>query len=481
MAIDSTLSLLDQPMVFVDVETDGMNYVRGHVIEVAAIRVENGRITEEFRSLINPGIDIPYFITNLTGITTHDVQGAPTFHEVADELYEVMEGALFVAHNVRFDYSFLKQEFRRVGIDFAPKQLCTVRLSRALYPEQRSHKLAALIERHGFVFSDRHRAYDDAHVLWQFLQHARDNFDEATLLEAFQKQLRHPSLPKHINREVIDALPEAHGVYFFDDEFGSPVYIGKSVNIKRRVMSHFTRDSEEYKEFKMAQSVHGIRFQATGGELEALLLESHLIKTLQPLYNRKLRRVTKLTVAVSSVDERGYVTVGLETLADPDDAQRGDILATYPRRGMAKESLLRTVKTYDLCPKLCGLEKSKGACFSYQLGKCRGACVGAESAEDYNRRVALAFEHKKIEVWPYDSPVIVQEQSYDGEVYKGFVVDEWRIVGYIEQDEFGQTTFSAQSQPFDLDSYKILRAFMNDHAKRLTISSISRQHLDDLS
>lgn len=475
-----SIQALDQPMVFVDVETDGMNYVHGHVIEVAAIRVENGQITQEFKSLINPGTEIPYFITNLTGITTSDVQTAPTFHEVADELYAVMEGALFVAHNVRFDYSFLKQEFRRVGIDFAPKQLCTVRLSRALYPEQKSHKLSALIERHGFVFSDRHRAYDDAHVLWQFLQHVQQAFEYEVIAEALQRQLRHPSLPKYISRDVIDGLPETHGVYFFDDESGQPVYIGKSVNIKRRVMSHFTRDTAEYKEFKMAQNVHGIRFQQTGGELEALLLESHLIKTLQPLYNRKLRRVSKLIVAKGTQDEQGYVHVDLQSLDISEESLDDSILATYTRRGMAKESLLRTVKTFDLCPKLCGLEKSKGACFSYQLGKCRGACVGKESADDYNHRVAQAFQHKKIEAWPYDSPVIVQEKIFHpDQVTKGFVVDDWRIVGHIQQQPDLDPVFVRNELPFDLDAYKILRAFMTNKA-RVQISPVAVDYLAEL-
>ncbi len=268
-------TLFDEPYVCVDIETDGMNYTHGHVIEVAAIRVENGEIVKEFTTLIDPGVSIPYFITNLTGITTNDVQGAPSFADIADELYDIMEGATFVAHNVRFDYSFLKQAFRRVGTDFDPKQLCTVKLSRALYPEQKSHKLASVIARHGLAYSARHRAYDDAHVLWQFITLAQQQFSHEVIHQAISNQIKRPSLPKHLNTEMISNLPTGPGVYIFDDERGMPLYIGKSVNIKRRVMSHFTRDSEEYREFKIAQSVHAVRYESTGGELEALLREAH--------------------------------------------------------------------------------------------------------------------------------------------------------------------------------------------------------------
>jgi DNA polymerase-3 subunit epsilon len=129
------MSILEGPLVFVDIETNGLSHSRGRVIEVAAIRVENGLEVGRFNSVIDPQADIPYFISQLTGISRQDVATAPTFRDIGDELAEVMDGALFVAHNVRFDYSFLKHEFKRLNQKFTPKQLCTVRLSRALYPD----------------------------------------------------------------------------------------------------------------------------------------------------------------------------------------------------------------------------------------------------------------------------------------------------------------------------------------------------------
>ena len=470
-------TLLDEPYVCVDIETDGMNYTHGHVIEVAAIRVERGQITREFTTLVNPGVSIPYFITNLTGITTHDVQDAPAFGDIADTLLDILDGATFVAHNVRFDYSFLKQEFRRVGIDFEPKQLCTVKLSRKLFPLETSHKLSSLISRHGFSYNLRHRAYDDAHVLWQFLTMAQEQFSHEVLHEAISYQIKRPSLPKHIDTEIINNLPTGHGVYMFDDEKGMPLYIGKSVNIRRRVLSHFTRDSEEYREFKISQSVHAIRFESTGGELEALLLEAHLIKTEQPLYNRRLRRVRTLTALRQQINVDGYITIVTDQLATVTPNQFSTILALYDKRGAAKTSLLTIIKTFDLCPKLCGIEKSKGACFSYQLGRCKGACIGKEPVESYNRRLLLAFEHKRIQSWPYAGPVIVQETSVNAGVRNGFIVDQWSVIGKITQEEDFEPVITEYEAIFDYDSYKILRSFMT---QRPSTVSITPYVIDDI-
>lgn len=188
---------LHEPLVFVDIETNALSPASGRIIEIAAIRVENGEVVQELNKLIDPGTELSHFTTQLTGITDADLRGAPAFSEIAEELHKVLDGAVFVAHNVNFDYSFIKQEFVRTGRDFDPSKLCTVRLSRALYPEHKSHKLANLIERHGFTYTARHRAYDDAHILWQFLQHVESAFEQDVLAQAISKQLkRTPFAPK---------------------------------------------------------------------------------------------------------------------------------------------------------------------------------------------------------------------------------------------------------------------------------------------
>jgi DNA polymerase-3 subunit epsilon len=468
--ISKVNSLLKGPLVLVDIETDGMNPSRGHILEVAVIRVEDGVIVDEFQSLINPGGEVPPYITRLTGITTAHIANAPQFVDVSDRLLEIMSGALFVAHNVRFDYSFLKQEFQTIGVDFAPRQLCTVKLSRRLYPEQKSHKLASLIERHNFTYSARHRAYDDALVLWQFLQHVSTVFDQAELEIAIKLQFRHPSVPKHLDRQLIASLPAGPGVYIFHDETGAPLYVGKSINIRQRVMSHFTKDTTEYREFKITQMIHDVTYESTGGELEALLRESQLIKQLQPLYNRRLRRVHKLVSVIRQIGEDGYVHLAQETLDVVSPDQFDIIMALYDKRSTAKSSLLTAIQTFDLCPKLCGLEKSKGACFSYHLNKCRGACIGKESPTAYNRRLELAFDHKRIKEWPYDGPIIVSEPTVAEQTnYNGFIVDQWCIVGTVRQDQDYEPDVKRYQGSFDNDAYKILKSFLTSRSSKLKI------------
>lgn len=475
------VSLAESPLVFVDIETNGLNHIRGRVIEVAAIRVEGGRITRVFNQLINPGSELPYYITKLTGITTHDLKGAQTFHQIARELHDILSGAIFVAHNVRFDYSFLKQEFKRAGLTFLPKQLCTVKLSRTLYPEQKSHKLQSLIERHGFAYEKRHRAYDDAHILWQFIQHVHQNFSEDIVRTAIAKQIRQPAIPKGIAPELVKDLPESPGVYIFEDEFSNPLYIGKSINIKKRVLSHFGRDHEENKEFKIAQAIKNISTVTTGGELEALLLESQLVKKLQPVYNRKLRRVQKLLLAKQTYTPEGYIAVAMEEARQLETADIGNTLAVYTMRSKARNSLNDLQKLYDLCPKLLGLEKAKGACFLHQLHKCRGACAGKESPEEYNKRLLLAFERQRIQQWPYKSPVLLQEKTAEGgQPTSGVIIDQWCVVAEVHQDEYCEPEIKTRSKTFDLDTYKILQSFMETKAQKLSIRPVSAEDFSTL-
>jgi len=223
---------------------------------------------------------------------------------------------VFVAHNVRFDYAFLKMEFERLGVPFRPQLLCTVRLSRKLFPQFKTHKLASLIERHGLAAPSRHRAYDDAHCLWQFYQLCLREFDLDTIEEAVKLQLRAQSIPSQLDRAQVEALPEGPGVYIFEDEDGEPLYVGKSVTVRRRVMSHFSSDYERGAELKLAQTVKRLRAVPTHGELSALLLESDMVKELQPLYNRALRQkervalVTHLTTA-DTPERQGWVNLAV--------------------------------------------------------------------------------------------------------------------------------------------------------------------------
>jgi DNA polymerase-3 subunit epsilon len=474
------MSVLEGPLVYVDIETNGLSYTSGKIIEVAVIRVENGQIIDSLNYLLNPGRPIPPFITRITGITDIDVERASDFADIADELFDVMHGAVFVAHNVRFDYSFLKNEFKRVGKQFNPKLLCTVKLSRSIYPEFRNHKLQDLIDRCNLSVTNRHRAFDDADAMRQFIEHLQQAFPSEVVDRAVARQIKAPSLPAGLSASIINALPDGPGVYIFEDERGSPLYIGKSVNLKKRVLSHFSSDHSSDGEFKIAQMIANIDTRPTAGELEALLLESSLIKDLQPLYNRQLRRTQKLTIARRGYDARGYANILLEDVSDIDTAELGEILAVYTTRGKAKRLLDELCKTYGLCPRLTGLEKGQGACFSYQLKKCSGACCGKITADQHNDLLLEVFDRTRLKEWPFKSAILVQEMA-DDENYRSFVIDQWCIIADINQPENCSPTVNFHNSGFDLDAYRIIKSFIETKRQKLNIQPISRAELNEMA
>ena len=241
---------LPKKLAFVDIETTGCR-ISDRIIEIGILRVENHKLIESYQTLLNPQCHIPEEIVELTGITPSQLEAAPTFYEVKKDIYSLLEDCIFVAHNVRFDLSFLKNEFKRWEISFSPKQICTVKLSRALYPEHRHHNLDSIIERFKFKVKNRHRAFDDAKVLWDFYSHLTKKLPKETLLLNLKKAMKRPSIPIKISEDILDSLPKSPGVYIFYGENRAPLYVGKSINIKDRVMSHFSSDHLSSKELNL--------------------------------------------------------------------------------------------------------------------------------------------------------------------------------------------------------------------------------------
>jgi DNA polymerase-3 subunit epsilon len=470
-------SVLQQPLVFVDIETTGGSHFTSRVLEVGVVRVENSRVVATYQTLLHPDSDIPPFITGFTGITNAQVADSPRFAAVADELAEILDGAVFVAHNVRFDYSFLKMEFERAGVPFRPQLLCTVRLSRRLFPQFRTHKLQDLIVRHGLEAPARHRAYDDAHCLWQFYQLLLAEFDLDTVEEAVRAQLKAQAVPSQLDRAQVEALPEGPGVYIFEDEDGLPLYVGKSVTVKRRVMSHFSSDYERGTEQKLARAVKKLRGIPTPGELSALLLESDMIKDLQPVYNRLLRRRKQMTLVVAARTPEGYATVSVHDATDisPEDSTK--LLAVYTTKARANQSLHALTMRYRLCPKLMGLERTNRACFQSQLGKCDGACEGGEGVPSYNERFDAAFARQRVAAWPYDGAVLIKEQHPAVAGMAGFVVDQWCLVARLKEYEDGTVETLPEQHRFDMDRYRIIKQYLENPRQARQVVPVPTGHV----
>ena len=371
----------------VDIETTG-GYAEDHRITEVAIYHHDGiQVTDSFHSLVNPGRNIPHYITGLTGITSEMVMYSPAFEEIADEIFKWLEGKVFVAHNAHFDYSFLKKEFEQVGISWQSKKLCTVRLSRKIIPGLRSYSLGSLTESLGIKVVNRHRADGDAaatvKVFDQLLRRDRDGY----IAKALKRNSGETILPPNLPKEEFDRLPALPGVYYFQNARGVVIYVGKAINIKKRIAGHFTGDAREWSRSRIRNEIHHVRYELTGNELIALVLESQEIRRLWPKYNQAQKARVEEWGIFNYEDRNGFLRFSINIVAKGSRP-----LVRFSSKGEAWNFLWEKVHDFDLCPKLSGLQISKGLCFDYQSGTCRGACMGIESTKKYNKRVEKAIQ-----------------------------------------------------------------------------------------
>lgn len=457
----------------IDTETTGMRPPFSRIIDLGIIRVEDGEVVDRFETLINPGISIPSYIRRFTNITDEELVNAPTFEEVALQVEALLKDAVFVAHNAPFDYSFIKSEFRRLDMEFSAETLCSVRLSRALFPKERSHSLESIISRYDIQVTARHRAMPDAQVVWDFFQIADSIFDTETMERAISSVRQGGDLPApRVARDTFTDLPDSAGVYFFYGPEQELLYVGKSKHVRTRARSHF-QGSGGKKEERLKGETTSIASVKTSGELSALILEASLIKQQSPLYNRALRKRKKLVIAKAIRDEKGYDRIVLDR-TEHVSPETG-VLSVFRTTTQGKNTLRLLAREYKLCLKLLGIENGTGACFGYQLGTCDGACIGKIPPEEYNERVTEAFAKRKLRTWPYSGAVLIDEKESE-EAGTIFFIDNWTLLGAFRYDgeEFSPLIEGLESgADFDYDTYKILVRFMNNALNKRAIKVLS--------
>lgn len=421
----------EQRYAIVDIETTGGLVKRDKITEIAIV-VHNGEeIIEQYQTLINPERSIPSFITDMTGITNDMVAEAPLFCEVAKEIVLKTEGAVFVAHNARFDYGFLREEFSRLGYTYTRKQLCTVRLSKKLLPQLRSHSLDSLIRHYQLKVDNRHRALDDALATAEIFKKMTYMADGKTgITDLINLGIKEAKLPPGISLEQLHALPEAAGVYYFHDESGKVIYVGKSIHIKKRVIQHFAEISN--KAGKMQQRVHDITYTLTGSELIAQLLENSEIKKLQPEINRAQRRRSFPFAIYYYYDDYGYLQMKVRKKNKIDAPGTAAILHELPDPQSASNYLRSLTDKFELCLKKTDIDTGPGACFYHQVGKCFGACVNKEDPDTYNDRVrqAVAATLKNVD----EDFVLIDEGRSPGENSLIFI-SKGKMMGWGYADE----------------------------------------------
>lgn len=447
----------------IDLETTGLHILHDKIIEIAVIVFTEKGIEQRWHNLINPERSLPSMIISLTGISNEMLTAAPLFSDISKELMQLLDGCILVAHNARFDFGFLKNAFKNNGMTLKIPVLCTIKLFKKLYPELPKFNLDYLSTFFSVSTPIKHRANEDVQKLFNLLNIAFTEWGLPKILESaklcYQKI---SSLPSRLKTDMT-SIPDTSGVYlFYGADDCIPLYIGKSVSLKQRIMSHFHADHSHAKEFSMTQQIERIEIIPTAGELSALLLESRLIKEKMPIYNRRLRR-KKITVAFQLKEKEGYLHV--EIIRESSDKEDLDgLYGSYRSLTAAKNTLAHMVKEHQLCWKLCGLEKTKGACFSYQLRKCHGACIGQEKPEAYNTRLQHAFTGLKKAIWPFTGSIAIKEKCLINNLTEYMIFNQWRHIRTVDREKDLYTP----TKPFsfyDYDAYQILVNYLHQKVK----------------
>ncbi len=365
----------------IDIETCGgkFNYPKGRITEICILVHDGLTVVEKFSTLINPQCYISPMYTEITGITNEMVADAPKFHEIAKQIISLTEGRIFVAHNVGFDYGFIKGEFDSLGYKYKRETLCTVRLSRKLMPGKFSYSLGKLCDSLGIGNEARHRAEGDAVATAKL-------FDLLLEIKSTHPQYKNKGVDELMTRRIdkikqyiLDKLPEECGVYYFLDKDGNIIYIGKSVNMYNRAMSHF--NSTEHKGKKMLNDLYNVDFVLTGNELVAVLMEAEEIKKHKPIYNKRSKADTFSHSIDWFKDDNDIINFKLVPYEESENA-----LASFVTYATARQTLESWLDEHTLCMRYCGLTDCEAVCFNHQIKKCNGICADSEEVEIYNKR-----------------------------------------------------------------------------------------------
>ncbi|MDC6366653.1 MULTISPECIES: exonuclease domain-containing protein [Flavobacteriaceae] len=374
----------------IDIETTGNGIKGNKITEIAIFKCDGTQIVEEFTSLVNPQSPIPYFITGLTGIDDQMVQDAPLFSEISEQILSITDNCIFVAHAVNFDYGVIKEEFRQIGVDFVRKKLCTVRLSRKLIPGLHSYSLGKLCSSVNIPLTDRHRARGDAHATTLLFQKLLNTPNAEEIFQKFlNARSQEATLPPHLPKAVFDAIPPKPGIYYFKNQKREIIYVGKAINLKKRVLGHFYDKS--VKEIRMCSETAHIDFKLSGSELVALLMESAEIKQHFPMYNSAQKRTVKQYAIFQYEDRNGIMHLAYNTLKGAPNP-----IKIFYNQTDCRAYLEEMCKNFALCPKYCHLQQTNGACSHHEIKSCEGICTATESIESYNQKVAEAIANMKL-------------------------------------------------------------------------------------
>ncbi|MEK9613681.1 MAG: exonuclease domain-containing protein [Flavobacteriaceae bacterium] len=361
-----------------DIETTGGKYDEEGITEIAIYRHDGIEVVDQFSSLINPQKEIQPFVVKLTGINNHMLRNAPKFYEIAKRIVKITEECILVAHNASFDYRILQTEFRRLGFPFERKTICTVELSQVLLPDQPAYSLGKLVRNLGIPFSNQHRAQGDASVTMKLFELLLEKDAQKNIVKEHVSKLQPNKVPAQYQR-IIDSLSSEMGVYYIYGDENQIIYIGKSNNIRKRILSHLTGKQE--KSIALQKNMRNVTFSLTGGELVTLLKEQNEIKKNAPKFNRAMKyRIFPMGIRVDYSSKYPH-------LISEQVRKEYDYISVFKNKKSAKSSLIKWAEEHKICLQKTSLSKNEKACFNLGLKKCDGACVDNESPEKYQLKI----------------------------------------------------------------------------------------------
>lgn len=454
----------------VDIETTGGYAASNGITEIAVFISDGKKVINEYHTLLNPYYTIPRFIESLTGITNEMVESEPDFKAVSDELYELLNDKIFVAHNVNFDYSFLKHHFQQAGILFDCKKLCTIRMSRQIIPGLRAYGLDKICRHLEIDISDRHRAKGDAEATVTLFHHLLQNDSNGVVEKMMKGNSKEQFLPPNVSAEEIKKLPRVPGVYYFHDKKGKPIYVGKAKNIFKRVNSHFSNNKPNQQKQEFLKKIYHISYKETATEMMAFVLESIEIKKLWPEQNRSQKRFEASFGLYQFTDGNGFTRLFIEK-------RKRNLKPLYTVNLLVEgHALLRKmIKDFDLCPRLCFIQSEQVKCASVTESNCNGECENRDFAEEYNSRVLDCIQHLNSNLPTFallDKGRVEEEQSC-------FLVERGRFygMGYLPQDMpiSDITTLKAHLTVYAENEYILSLIFK--HAEEYPFKKVDLQEL----
>lgn len=442
----------------VDIETTGGHASANGITEIA-ICIHNGKkVVNRYQSLVNPGREIPVYIQALTGITDEMIASAPSFKEIAADVYHMLHGHIFVAHNVNFDYSFVRYHLAASGYDLNSNKLCTVRLGRKILPGMPSYSLGKLCHQLGIGNNGRHRAGGDADATAELFTMLLEKDKDNHIPESLKTRSKEQVLPPNLHRNFMDKLPSSPGVYYFHNQKGKVVYVGKAVNIKKRVSSHFSGNNTGAQRQEFMRNIHQISYQECGTELMALILEAVEIKRLWPQFNRSQKKLEFPFGLYSYEDQRGYVRLVVDRRRKYSSPVH--VCSTLLE---GRNILNKLVEEFELCPKLCFIQKNNDACTGTKGNSC--ACEGHEDSVAYNQRIAAAIATFKATLPTF----AIKDEGRTADEHSCLLIENGHFygMGYI-------------SQYFQADNIEQVKSYLTPHASndyiRNMILNYAEQH-----